>query len=174
MSSSDRIPFSWRSVLCPAVWIPPLVLFILDQVSKIYIIRSIEVGGSVYVTSFFNLVHTKNRGAAFGLFHQADDWFRLIFFGLVTIVCLILIVYWLGSTPKNLKLQSWGLRFILGGALGNLFDRVVYGMVTDFLDFHYSGFHFWAFNVADSAITVGVVLMGFSILFDKPSKPITS
>lgn len=117
------------------------------------------LGSKIELLSFFELVHIKNRGAAFGIFHDASPAFRAIFFGIVTLVCVWLLLNWLGSTPVRERLQRIGLSLILGGALGNVIDRVFFGEVTDFVHVFYRNFSWPAFNVADSAISVGVVLI---------------
>ncbi len=156
LMSQVQVPFDKSLVLSKQVWLPALGIFVLDQLTKYWVIWKLEVGQLVPVFPFFNLVHYKNRGAAFGMFHNASPEFRMVFFGLVTLVFLGLIVYWLGTAPLREKAYRWGLVLILGGALGNVKDRVIFQEVTDFLDFYIGAYHWPAFNVADSAITVGV------------------
>ncbi len=156
--------FSWKSALSPMAVVGSFLLVLFDQASKFAVIHYIEMGEQIAVTPFLNFVHTKNKGAAFGMFRDASPMMRLVIFGLVSIVCLTTLIYWLGTTPKVEKLQRASLVFIFGGALGNLVDRIAYGEVTDFIDVYYSGWHFWIFNIADSAITVGVILMGIVML----------
>lgn len=158
------MPFTWKAVLKPLVWITALLVFVLDQATKYSILTYIPYGGKIEVCPFLNIIHTTNTGAAFGIFHQTSGWFRLIFFGVVTIVCLYLLIYWLGTTPVKDRLQRFSLALILGGALGNVVDRVLYGHVTDFIDVYYGNYHWPAFNIADSGITVGVVLIFVKLL----------
>ncbi len=172
-SSPNVAPFSWKLLIQPTILGTLLVSFILDQWTKNIVINTIPIGRSVEVTSFLNWVHTKNRGAAFGMFHEASETFRIFLFGGMTLLCLVFLGYWLGTTPLNQRCQRWGLSLIMGGALGNVYDRVVHGHVTDFIDFHAAGWHFWAFNIADSCITVGVSLMFIAMLLERREKSST-
>lgn len=147
-----------------------LVVFILDQVSKFAVVTYIQMGDRVQLFPTINLIHTTNRGAAFGMFHHSGAIFRLFFFGAVTVICLYMLLYWLGTTPQSEKLQRFCLALILGGAFGNLFDRMAYGEVTDFIDFYIGNYHWYTFNIADSAISVGVTLLLFTMLFGSKSK----
>jgi len=140
----------------PAI-ITVLVLIALDQWSKVAITSRFAFGESLPVTSFFNLVLVYNTGAAFSFLSGESGWQRWFFIG-ITVAALALI-FWMIRKHREERLFCWGLVLILGGALGNLIDRVRLGHVVDFLDFHFGGWHFWAFNVADSAITVGAALL---------------
>ena len=141
-----------------------LVLVVLDQLTKLWIIKHFEFRDSVVVTSFFNIVRVHNEGAAFSFLANAGGWQRW-FFTILAIAAIALISNMLRSSLENKRL-SLALTFILAGAIGNLIDRISYGYVVDFLDFHhavlaslfYAG-HFPAFNVADSAITVGAIVL---------------
>ena len=133
------------------------VLVIADQWTKLAISSNLRYGESVAITSFFNLVLVYNKGAAFSFLSDAGGWQRVFFIGLTSTAIIVLV--WLIAKHESEKLFRWGLTLILGGAIGNLIDRIAYGHVIDFLDFHYAGWHFWAFNVADSAITVGAALL---------------
>lgn len=130
---------------------------IADQFTKWLLARAIAPGDVIPVTGFFNLVHVFNKGAAFSFLASAGGWQRVFFIG-VTIAAVALIVYLLRRHGGE-RLFCLGLALILGGALGNLWDRVFLGHVVDFLDFHAAGWHWPAFNVADSAITVGAGLL---------------
>jgi signal peptidase II len=141
-----------------------LVSVILDQVTKYLVIFNMRLGERIPILPFFDLVHIKNRGAAFGIFHDSSPMFRLIFFGIVTIVCVYLLVYWLGTTPREDKWQRFALALILGGALGNLKDRVFFGQVTDFARIYYEAWSWPAFNIADSAISIGVTIVVLKLL----------
>jgi signal peptidase II len=153
------IKFSLRSVLNPLHLWTISVLVILDQLTKWIIVKNLPLGQRIYVMPSLNISHIKNRGAAFGVFHDMPSPFRAGFFGLVTLVCFYLLLYWLSTTPREDRWQRFSLAMILGGAIGNVIDRVLYGEVTDFIDFYYGNWHFPTFNVADSAITVGVILI---------------
>jgi signal peptidase II len=128
-----------------------------DQASKHAVSASLRFGEARAITSFFNLVLAHNRGAAFSFLSDAGGWQRALFIG-IALLAVAVIVVMLARHPGE-RVFSAGLALILGGALGNLWDRIVLGHVVDFLDFHAFGWHFWAFNLADSAITVGAGLL---------------
>ena len=144
-----------------------LVVF-FDYISKIAVLGSFSPGESRAVTSFFNLVLVFNKGAAFSFLATAQGW-QTLFFAAIAAVASVVIGF-LIIKNKHKKLFCGGLGLILGGALGNLYDRIAYGHVVDFLDFHAMGWHFPAFNVADSAITVGAgILILESFLHQEPA-----
>ncbi len=132
------------------------IVLLLDQLSKIVITRLFVYGESLPVTSFFNLVLVYNKGAAFSFLASQGGWQRW-FFTVLGIVAALFIVYLL-KRHAGQRMFCWALALILGGAIGNVIDRIAYGHVIDFLDFHVAGWHWPAFNVADSAICVGAVL----------------
>ena len=132
------------------------IIVLLDQLSKITFSRLIEYGHSEAITSFFNLVMVYNKGAAFSFLADQQGWQRYFFAG-ISIAASLLIIWMLRRNPAQ-KLFCWALSLILGGAIGNLIDRLAYGHVIDFLDVHIAGWHWPAFNIADSAITIGAVL----------------
>ena len=134
-----------------------LLLLLADQFTKVLILGYYKLGDTTYVTSFFNVVRVHNAGAAFSFLASASGWQRW-FFTAIGIAAALFIVWMLKSHPGQ-KLFSFALACVLGGALGNVIDRVAHGYVIDFLDFHFRGWHFPAFNVADSAITVGAVCL---------------
>jgi len=134
-----------------------LAILIADQWSKFAITSHFAYGETLPITSFFNLVLVYNEGAAFSFLSNASGWQKPFFIG-ITVVAIVAIT-WMIVKHKQDKLFCWGLTLIMGGALGNLLDRIRLGHVVDFLDFHAAGWHFWAFNVADSAITVGACLL---------------
>ena len=133
-----------------------MIIVLLDQLSKITLSRMMVFGQSDTVTSFFNLVMVYNRGAAFSFLADQPGWQRYFFAGVSLLASLLII--WMLKRHSGQRLFCWAMALILGGALGNLIDRIAYGYVIDFLDFHVGGFHWPAFNVADSAITLGAVL----------------
>ncbi|MBN8554196.1 MAG: signal peptidase II [Deltaproteobacteria bacterium] len=156
--------FSLRSALAPLhIW-TVVISVVLDQFSKWAVIQWIPLGTHIPLMPSLNLAHIKNRGAAFGMFHDMPNLFRAGFFGLVTIGCFYLLIYWLGTIPKQDRWQRFSLSLILGGAIGNVIDRVLFGHVTDFVDFYIGEWHFATFNIADSAITIGVTLMFISMI----------
>ncbi len=139
------------------LWLAAAVI-LLDQASKLMVIDRLDAYLDVIpLTGFFNLVHVHNSGAAFSLFADQPGWQRWFFLGIAGIASAI-IVFLLRKTPDR-PLFAIALVLILGGAIGNVIDRILYGHVIDFLDFHYGGWHFPAFNVADSAITLGAALL---------------
>jgi signal peptidase II len=131
------------------------ILLMADQFTKVLIVGFYHLGDSTHVTSFFNVVRAHNSGAAFSFLAGASGWQRW-FFTVVGLVAAVVII-WLLRSHAGQKLFCFALACILGGALGNVIDRVLYGYVVDFLDFHWAGWHFPAFNIADSAITAGAI-----------------
>ena len=134
-----------------------LILLIADQFTKVLILGYYQLGDSTLVTSFFNIVRVHNSGAAFSFLASASGWQRW-FFTAVGVGAAVFIIYMLRSHPGQ-KLFSFALACILGGAVGNVIDRLLYGYVVDFLDFHYAGTHVPAFNIADSAISIGAACL---------------
>src|SRR5688500_694621 len=132
-------------------------VMVLDQLSKFAITRALSYGERVEVTPFFNLLLVHNRGAAFSFLASASGWQRELFIG-IAVVASIWIIYLLRKYPRQ-TLFCFALSLILGGAIGNVIDRIFLDAVVDFLDFHAFGWHWPAFNVADSAITCGAVLL---------------
>ncbi|HSO45077.1 MAG TPA: signal peptidase II [Rhodoferax sp.] len=134
-----------------------MLLLIADQVTKVLIMGYFQLGDSTPVTSFFNIVRVHNSGAAFSFLASAGGWQRW-FFTAIGIGAALLMV-WMLKNHAGQKLFAFAIASILGGAVGNVIDRVLYGHVVDFLDFHWRGWHFPAFNVADSAITIGAACL---------------
>ena len=132
------------------------IMILLDQISKITMAKTFAYNQARAVTSFFNLVLVHNKGAAFSFLAAESGWQRYLFTGL-GIAAAFVIVYLL-KRHAGQRLFCWALALILGGAVGNVIDRLLYGHVIDFLDFHLSSWHFPAFNFADSAICVGAIL----------------
>lgn len=138
-------------------WLGIAILVILsDQLTKIAITKLFAYGQSRVVTSFFNLVLAYNKGAAFSFLSTESGWQRYFFTG-IGIAAALFIIYLL-KRHAGQRLFCWALSLVLGGALGNVIDRIMYGHVIDFLDFHIGNWHWPAFNVADSAICVGAAL----------------
>jgi signal peptidase II len=138
-----------------------LAIFAIDAVTKLVIHVYTPYGWSHSITSFFNLVHVWNLGAAFSFLANAGGWQRYFFVTLAALVCVYLVWYLRKPLPP---LERWAGSLILGGALGNGFDRAVRGYVVDFLDFHIGGWHWPAFNFADVAIVCGAALMILSAI----------
>jgi len=139
-----------------------LIVILFDQLSKIAISKVFAYGESVAITPFFNLVLVYNRGAAFSFLAAAGGWQRWAFTGLGVVAALV--ICYLLKRHGTQRLFCTALSLILGGALGNVIDRLVYGHVIDFLDFHVRNWHWPAFNLADSAITIGAALLVFDEL----------
>jgi signal peptidase II len=149
--------------MCPIVvgvfrWLALSALVVLvDQATKYAVVQSFAVNESMQVMPFFNLVLVYNPGAAFSLLSHASGWQREFFIA-VAVLASGWVIYLLRKHPEQ-ALFACALSLILGGAVGNLIDRLLYGAVVDFLDFHLYGHHWPAFNVADSAITCGAALL---------------
>jgi signal peptidase II len=133
------------------------VIVLADQFTKVLILGYYRLGDSTPVTSFFNVVRAHNQGAAFSFLADASGWQRWFFTGLGVVAVGYML--WLLKSHAGQRLFSFALACIMGGAIGNVIDRVLHGYVIDFLDFHSHGYHFPAFNVADSAITVGAACL---------------
>jgi len=140
-----------------------LLVLVLDQLTKWLAVTRLDYGEPVPVLSWFNLTLVYNRGAAFSFLSQAGGWQRW-FFTVVGGGAVVIIVFWLRRLSSHERWTAAGLALILGGAVGNLVDRVRLGYVVDFIDWHYGGWHWPAFNIADSAITVGAVLLILDML----------
>jgi signal peptidase II len=139
-------------------------VFVFDRITKLWIEANVSVYDSFHVIpGFFDIVHTKNRGAAFGMFADSDHPLRSFLLVGVSLAVLVFIGLALLRPGKSglgaSRVTVLGLALVLGGALGNVYDRVVHGQVTDFLEFYFRDYRFAAFNVADSAITVGAGLL---------------
>jgi signal peptidase II len=132
------------------------IVILVDQLTKITIEKMFVFGQEKAITSFFNLVLAYNKGSAFGFLNSQPGWQRY-FFSAIGVIAAGFIIYML-RRHSGQRMFCWSMSLILGGAIGNVIDRVLYGHVIDFLDFHIGATHFWAFNVADSAIFLGAVL----------------
>ena len=142
----------------------------LDQLSKFAMAGILAGGVNIEIAPFFNLVLVHNRGAAFSLLSNASGWQREFFIA-IAVIASVWVVYLLRRHPRETRF-CLALSLILGGAISNVIDRVLFGAVIDFLDFHVAGYHWPAFNVADSAITCGAVLLIWDGL--RPGKSATS
>jgi signal peptidase II len=157
----------WKRVFA---WTVSIV--IVDQVTKVIVDQTMPLYQSIpIIDGFFNLTYVRNTGAAFGIFAGAHEVFRLPFLIGVSVLAIGFILVML----KRLRADATGLitafAFILGGAVGNLIDRIVYGEVIDFLDVYWSGYHWPAFNIADSFITIGVAITVFYVIGAKGDDP---
>ncbi len=134
-----------------------LVVILLDQLTKTLIIRTFQLHDIRTFTPFFDLVRAHNTGAAFSFLAGATGWQRWFFIGLGALAACFIV--WLLARHGGQRLFGWALALILGGAVGNVIDRILHGYVVDFLQFHWGGAYFPSFNVADSAITLGAGLL---------------
>jgi signal peptidase II len=149
------LPRVLRLVLCLSL---ALLVLVLDQWTKGLAESALEYGRPVQILPVLNMSLQYNTGAAFSFLRDAGGWQRW-FFSAVAIVISLGLCVWLSRLQRGETLLAWSLTFILGGALGNLWDRLALGHVVDFISFHYGGAYFPAFNLADSAITLGAGLM---------------
>ena len=135
-----------------------LAVVVLDQITKLAAVALLDQESSVELLPVLNLVLAYNTGAAFSILSTAGGWQRWLFVGLALAICAF-ILHWLWSLPRTARLTPFALSLILGGAVGNVIDRLRIGAVVDFIDFHAAGWHWPAFNVADSAICIGAALL---------------
>ncbi len=147
------------------LWLTFLVL-VIDQGSKQWVANSMELFDSIALLPIFSITYVHNPGAAFSFLADQGGWQRW-FFTLIALAASIVFAVWLAKTPKKQRILSIALALMLSGAVGNLIDRVLFGYVIDFIDFHWAGYTFPAFNIADSSIFIGAVLM----VFDSMKKP---
>ena len=144
------------------------LVIILDQITKILILKTLPLYHSItIIPGFFNITHIHNPGGAFGFMAHQNSSLRNFLFILLASIAVCLIFYFYKSTNRTHPFLASGFALILGGAIGNLIDRIRFGKVVDFLDFYVHNYHWPAFNVADSAITVGVTIFIFHLLFRK-------
>jgi signal peptidase II len=147
-------------------------IVVIDQVTKVYIMQTMRLHESIpVIPNLFSITYIRNPGAAFGILSTSSGSFRFIFFGLTSMFALGLLGTILARMPKDDWMGQISVVAILGGAVGNLLDRLRYGEVIDFLDFYIEPYHWPAFNVADSAITVGVVFLILHFAFEKQKEP---
>lgn len=146
-----------------------LLIIVSDQWTKLLVLNHFEYGESiVMIRDLFSLTYVRNTGAAFGFMATANPTFRVPFFLVVPIIAMVVLGFLYRDLPQNAKWRATALGLVSGGAIGNLIDRVRLGYVVDFLDFHWkSVYYFPAFNVADSAICVGVAILLLSTLSKK-------
>jgi signal peptidase II len=142
-----------------------VVLVVADQITKAMVRQVLALHESIpVIPDVLALTRVHNSGAAFGMFNTMDFPGKTIVLTLVATLALAGVAWYAASVPPSDRLARWGIAGILGGAIGNLIDRATAGYVLDFVDASWRGWHFWAFNVADAAISVGVVLMIFDLL----------
>jgi signal peptidase II len=141
------------------------VVIVLDQLTKLWVDSTFRLYQTMHVFPWLNLTYVRNTGAAFSLFADHSAAFRVPFFIGVALVAGAALVFFVRQTPARHRSVLFACGLVLGGALGNFIDRVLYGAVIDFVDVHWRGYHWPAFNVADSAISVGVALLLLRSLF---------
>lgn len=151
-------------------WLWLTVIFlVIDQITKHWVAGTFDYRETLAVLPFFNLTYVHNPGAAFSFLADQGGWQRWFFTAIASVASIVFVV-WMAKTPKEQKLLSISFALILSGAVGNLIDRVLLGYVIDFLDFHWAGYHFAAFNVADSMIFIGAALMILDSFKQEPAK----
>ena len=140
-----------------------IIIFLIDRVSKLYILKLAEVENTVdiYVTSYLNLFLIWNKGVAFGLLSVDES----LVYNIVTVIIVIIVLIILLMITRSEGLEKYALSCVFGGAIGNLFDRFYYSAVPDFIDFHIAGFHWFIFNIADIFITLGVICLIYVEIF---------
>lgn len=153
------------------LWLSAVVV-VFDQVTKYMVTDSLQLFESIPIMPSLNLVLAHNTGAAFSFLSDAGGWQRW-FFAVLAIAVSIVIVVWLKRLKKNERRLAVALSLVLGGAVGNVWDRIVHGYVVDFIDVYYGDWHWPAFNVADSAICVGAALLIIDALFNHNDRPQT-
>lgn len=149
------------------LWLTALVVA-ADLATKALATQLLQFAQPVKVLPFFNLTLLHNTGAAFSFLSEAGGWQRW-FFTAIALATIVVLLIWLWRLPKTDRWIAIALALIMGGAIGNVYDRIVLGYVIDFLHFHWNDAYFPAFNIADSAITVGAIMMGLDILFNEHS-----
>lgn len=144
------------------------LIIILDQATKTAILKWLPLYHSIdVIKGFFSLTHIHNPGGAFGLLANQSEYVRAIFFLFIASIATCLIFYFYITTPKTHSTLATGFALIFGGALGNLIDRIRFGEVVDFLDFYVGNFHWHTFNVADGAVSIGIVIFAYHLFFKK-------
>jgi signal peptidase II len=141
------------------LWLP-IVIVVLDQITKAMVRAMLPLHGSVtIIPGFMDFTHVLNTGAAFGILNASEFAFKTGLISLIAVAALAGVAIYAAGLPRDQIMARTGLALIIGGAAGNLIDRVTTGAVVDFVDVYWRTHHFWAFNVADSAITVGAGIM---------------
>jgi signal peptidase II len=146
------------------LWLSGIIV-VVDQATKALVRSKLPLHDSVNVVpGMLDITHVRNTGAAFGMLNEMQFPYKAVVMVLVAVLALVAVAVYAITLPREQRVARFGLALILGGAVGNLIDRAMAGYVVDFVDVYSGGIHFWAFNVADSAITVGVVLMLLDVL----------
>lgn len=148
-----------------------LLVVVLDQLTKLWAEAALQDGEIIVVTSFFRFQLAYNTGAAFSLLYDAGGWQRWFFAGLALIVSMVIAIWIARLVAGKVRHRHWellGLSLILGGAVGNLYDRIALGHVVDFIVWHYQNYYWPTFNIADAAICVGAAVLIYDMLFVQP------
>jgi len=143
-----------------------LIMLVLDQASKLYVVANFSLYESIAVMPMFNLTYVRNEGAAFSFLSDAGGWQRWFFTAIALTISGVLL-YWMRGLHASQKLMSIAYSLVLSGAIGNLIDRVSYGYVVDFLDVYYDSYRWPAFNIADAAICIGAFLIVYDAFTNK-------
>lgn len=139
-------------------WWLALLVLVADQITKIWVVQNFTLGESIQLLPIFNFTYARNYGAAFSFLGDAGGWQRWLFTAIAIVVSCVLTV-WLSRLKRAELKLSLALILIIGGAIGNLIDRMIYGYVVDFIHFYYQQWHYPVFNIADCAITIGAILL---------------
>ncbi|MCH1928588.1 signal peptidase II [Shewanella acanthi] len=166
------MPLTWKDSGLRWYWVVVLV-FLADQLSKQWVLAKFELFESVQLLPFFNFTYVRNYGAAFSFLSEAGGWQRWLF-TIVAIGFSTLLTVWLRKQAASLWKLNLAYTLVIGGALGNLIDRLMHGFVVDFIDFYWGKSHYPAFNIADSAIFIGAVLIIWDAFFNSNSEQDTT
>ena len=162
------MPLTWKDSGLRWYWVVVLV-FLADQLSKQWVLANFDLFESVQLLPFFNFTYVRNYGAAFSFLSEAGGWQRWLF-TLVAVGFSTLLTVWLRKQSASLWKLNLAYTLVIGGALGNLIDRLMHGFVVDFIDFYWGKSHYPAFNIADSAIFIGAVLIIWDSFFNSISE----
>lgn len=162
------MPLTWKDSGLRWYWVVVLV-FLADQLSKQWVLANFDLFESVQLLPFFNFTYVRNYGAAFSFLSEAGGWQRWLF-TIVAVGFSTLLTVWLRKQSASLLKLNLAYTLVIGGALGNLVDRLMHGFVVDFIDFYWGKSHYPAFNIADSAIFIGAVLIIWDSFFNSKSE----
>ncbi|AAN56522.1 signal peptidase II [Shewanella oneidensis MR-1] len=162
------MPLTWKDSGLRWYWVVVLV-FLADQLSKQWVLANFDLFESVQLLPFFNFTYVRNYGAAFSFLSEAGGWQRWLF-TIVAVGFSSLLTVWLRKQSASLLKLNLAYTLVIGGALGNLVDRLMHGFVVDFIDFYWGKSHYPAFNIADSAIFIGAVLIIWDSFFNSQSE----
>lgn len=154
-----------KKTCLPWLWLSAIII-VIDQLSKYWVSHHLTLYKPVTCLSFLNLLLAYNSGAAYNFLAKGGGW-QIYFFAIISFVIAVVFIIWLAQLPRSMYWRALGISLIIGGAIGNFIDRVRLTYVIDFIDFHIRDWHFAIFNIADSAITVGAIILLLSLLFAK-------